>query len=115
MLSIYIKRYLKLEEDKRLIGIPFPNGITRESLIRLKRRILKQYGYKIAGAAFPNYKQDDMIRQTASSVIRQSMVQPDYKLTNTAKHPIGFPTQETTSIVEEQKESTNMDDPRTSF
>ena len=55
-----------------------------------------------------------MIRQTASSVIRQSMVQPDYKLTNNAKHPIGFPTQETTSIVEEQKESTNMDDPRTS-
>ncbi|XP_068752654.1 uncharacterized protein [Montipora capricornis] len=55
-----------------------------------------------------------MMRQTASSVIRQSMVQPDYKLTNTAKHPIGFPTQETTSIVEEQKESTNMDDPRTS-
>ena len=43
------------------------------------------------------------------------MVQPDYKLTNNAKHPIGFPTQETTSIVEEQKESTNMDDPRTSF
>ena len=56
-----------------------------------------------------------MIRQTTSSVIRQSMVQPDYKLTNTAKHPTGFPTQETTSIVEEQKESTNMDDPRTSF
>ena len=56
-----------------------------------------------------------MIRQTASSVIRQSMVQPDYKLANTAKHPIGFPTQETTSIVKEQKESTNMDDPRTSF
>ena len=53
---------LKLEEDKRLNGIPFPNGITRELLIRLKRRILKQYGDKIAGAAFPNYKQDDMIR-----------------------------------------------------
>ena len=56
-----------------------------------------------------------MTRQSASSVLRQSTVQPDYKLVNTTKHPIGFPTQETTSIVEEQKQSTNMDDFRTSF
>ena len=105
---------LKLEEDKWLNGIPFPNGITRELLIRLKRRILKQYGDKIARAAFPNYKRDDITRQTIFSVIRQSTIQPDYKLVNTTKHPIGFPTQETTSIVREQKHSTNMDDLRTS-
>ena len=66
---------LKLEEDKWFNGIPFPNGITRELLMRLKRRILKQYGDKIARAAFPNYKRDDMTRQTASSVVRQSTVQ----------------------------------------
>ena len=106
---------LKLEEDKRLNGIPYPNRITRELLIRFKRCILKQYGDKIARPAFPNYKRDDMTHQTASSVIRQSTVQPDYKLINTTKHPFGFPTQETTGIVEEQKQSTNMDDLGTSF
>ena len=84
---------LKLEEDKQLNGIPIPNGIMRELLIRLKRRILKR---------------DDMACQT--SVIRQSTVQPDYKSINTTKQPIGFPTQENTKIVEEQKDSTNMDD-----
>ena len=90
---------LKLEEDKQLNGIPIPNGIMRELLIRLKRRILKR---------------GDMACQTASSVIRQSTVQPDYKSINTTKQPIGFPTQETTKIVEEQKYSTNMDDLHTS-
>ena len=55
-----------------------------------------------------------MTRQTASSVIRQSTVQPGYKLIYTTKPLIGFPTQETTSIVEEQKHSTNVDDLRTS-
>ena len=77
-------------------------------MIRLKGRILKQYGDKIARAAFPNYKRDDMTRQSASSVIRQSTVQPDYNSLNTTNHPNGFPTQETTSIIEEETHSTTF-------
>ena len=86
---------LKLETDRCLKGIPFPDGITRELLIRLKRRILNTYGGKIRKASFPNYVRSEMTRQTAFNVIRHSTIQPEYRLKDITNQPIGVPIQET--------------------